>query len=106
VLLKNAKFIIGNSSAGIREAPMYAVPTINLGSRQHNRFRHESIFDVEENAKIILKTIADVSNNSYKFEPCYFFGNGGSAVKFMEVLNTKGFWDTKTQKQFCDLCDI
>ncbi|MBW8039131.1 MAG: UDP-N-acetylglucosamine 2-epimerase (hydrolyzing) [Planctomycetes bacterium] len=106
VLLKNAKFIIGNSSAGIREAPMYAIPTINLGSRQHNRFRHDSIFDVKEKGKMILKAITDISNNSYKFEPCYFFGNGGSALKFKEALNKKGFWDTKTQKQFLDLYDI
>ena len=31
-LLKNANFIIGNSSSGIREAPVYGIQTINLGS--------------------------------------------------------------------------
>ena len=36
-LLKNAQFIIGNSSAGIREAPYYNVPIINIGTRQKNR---------------------------------------------------------------------
>ncbi len=61
---------------------------------------------MKEKGKMILKAITDISNNSYKFEPCYFFGNGGSALKFKEALNKKGFWDTKTQKQFLDLYDI
>lgn len=42
-LLKNAKCIIGNSSVGIREAPVYGVPTINLGTRQNKRFEYSSI---------------------------------------------------------------
>ena len=32
-LLKNSDFLIGNSSAGIREAPFYGVYSINIGSR-------------------------------------------------------------------------
>ncbi len=36
-LLKNAKFIIGNSSAGVREAPQFSVAAANLGARQHIR---------------------------------------------------------------------
>jgi UDP-N-acetylglucosamine 2-epimerase (hydrolysing) len=39
-LMKHADAIVGNSSAGIREAPVYGVPTINIGSRQLNRFTH------------------------------------------------------------------
>ncbi|MDP3935200.1 MAG: UDP-N-acetylglucosamine 2-epimerase, partial [Candidatus Giovannonibacteria bacterium] len=42
-LLKNANFIIGNSSAGIREAPFYGVPAINIGGRQSNRVREGKI---------------------------------------------------------------
>ena len=30
VLLKNCKYVLGNSSVGIREAPIFSVPTINL----------------------------------------------------------------------------
>ena len=35
-LLKNADFIIGNSSAGVREAPYYGIRTIDIGSRQNS----------------------------------------------------------------------
>lgn len=34
VLLGNADFIVENSSSGVREAPHYGVPAINMGSRQ------------------------------------------------------------------------
>ena len=44
-LLNNAEFIIGNSSAGIREAPFYNVPTINIGTRQHGRGKDDSIIN-------------------------------------------------------------
>ncbi len=103
VLLKNCKFIIGNSSAGIREAPIYSIPTINIGTRQHNRFNHESIFNVQEKKEPILKTINNIMNNSYKFSPSYFFGDGSSISKFMETLEKQSLWETKTQKQFIDL---
>ncbi len=103
ILLKYCKFIIGNSSVGIREAPIYSVPTINLGSRQKNRFHHESIFNTDENKDLILNSIKHVIKNSSKFSPSYFFGKGESATKFKNVLEKKIFWKTKTQKQFLDL---
>ena len=46
-LLKESDFIIGNSSAGVREAPFYGIPTINLGDRQNNRADGDSIFNVD-----------------------------------------------------------
>lgn len=36
-LLQKAKFIVGNSSCGIMEAPYYGTPAINIGSRQARR---------------------------------------------------------------------
>jgi UDP-N-acetylglucosamine 2-epimerase (hydrolysing) len=103
VLLKNAKFIIGNSSSGIREAPIYAVPTINLGSRQDNRFHHESIFNVAENKEAILRAVRVILRKKSGFPPSYFFGRGDSVGKFKAALEKDGFWKTPTQKQFLDL---
>ncbi len=103
VFMKNCKFIIGNSSAGIREAPIYAVPTINLGSRQHNRFHHESIFNVEEKKHFVQEKIKDIISSSTKYSPSYFFGDGKCTPKFMNALANNRFWETCTQKQFIDL---
>ena len=44
-LLGRVKCIIGNSSAGIYEAPPLGTPTINTGNRQDGRLRASSIID-------------------------------------------------------------
>ena len=43
-LLKNASFIISSSSAGIREAPYYKTPTIDIGTRQETDHRANPFF--------------------------------------------------------------
>lgn len=102
VVMKNCKFIIGNSSAGIREAPIYSIPTINIGSRQNNRFHHESIFNVEEKKEHILENIKNISSTTFDFSPNYFFGDGKCVPRFMNVLGEKRLWETSIQKQFID----
>ncbi|MFK8060232.1 MAG: UDP-N-acetylglucosamine 2-epimerase, partial [Polaribacter sp.] len=56
-LLQEANFIIGNSSAGVREAPFYQVLTIDIGSRQNNRSNGNSILNVSHNVSEILSAI-------------------------------------------------
>lgn len=101
VLLKNAEFIIGNSSAGIREAPYYGLPTINIGNRQQNRALHDDILNVDYNTKEILSAIEKVGTIS--FASIFPFGNGNSASEFYEILNSNTYWETKKQKMFMDL---
>lgn len=45
--LKNARFVIGNSSSGIIEAPSFHIPTINIGNRQKGRIQAESVINCE-----------------------------------------------------------
>lgn len=98
-LLKNSKFIIGNSSAGIIEAPYYGVKTINVGDRQKNRFKCKSIFNIEFNERQILKNIKK-KNISFKTEKN--FGYGKSDKNFLKALNTKKIWNLNIQKYFQD----
>ena len=53
-LLKNCRFILGNSSSGIIEAPYFGVPSINLGNRQKNRSFTDCIKNVDFNNDKIL----------------------------------------------------
>lgn len=100
-LLKNAEFIIGNSSAGIREAPYYGLPTINIGSRQNNRALHSHIINVPyEKAKILDA----IRSNPKKVEiDKSGFGKDDSAKKFLETLRKTMFWNLNHQKQFIDI---
>lgn len=53
--LSQCTCIIGNSSAGIIEAPSLAIPTINIGSRQQYREKASSILNVKcKRSKIVL----------------------------------------------------
>ena len=99
-LLKNAEFIIGNSSAGVREAPHFGVPTINLGSRQFHRVSCPSVVDVPIQSESIETAISEISLVSRQFYR--LFGNGSSALLFHEILSTEAFWLTLTQKYFVD----
>ena len=40
--------------------------------------------------------------NTINLEPTSLFGTGNSNEKFLELLNSKIFWETDTQKYFVD----
>ncbi len=100
-LLKNSMFIIGNSSAGIREAPYYGIATINIGTRQENRALHSHII----NASYEENSIKDGLNTSFKQieKDSSAFGKGNSASLFLDSLKTESFWQLNKQKQFIDI---
>lgn len=102
-LLKESNFIIGNSSAGIREAPFYKIPTIDIGSRQNNRFKANSILNVAPKKPLILSAINNCLD--FKIEKINFseFGSGNSNKLFYELLLSKTIWEVNCQKQFQDL---
>lgn len=100
-LLKNANFIIGNSSAGVREAPFFGIPCIDLGSRQEGRYdKNPSILSCKENKQEILQAIAQIP--SMPRMPKNEFGEGKSAEKFIEILQDPHIWNLSLQKKFMD----
>ena len=98
--LKNSKFIIGNSSSGIMEAPYYGVSTINIGNRQNNRLQTKLIKNIFFNEKQILKTVNKVKNR--KITKRKFFGEGNSAKKIEKLLLSNKIWKIDKQKSFVD----
>jgi UDP-N-acetylglucosamine 2-epimerase (hydrolysing) len=101
-LLKNADYIIGNSSAGIRESGIYGVPAIDVGTRQSGRYssgKNDNIQHVDENVEKILEAIKGTPN--YK-SSSFVFGKGNSTEKFMTIVQKPEFWSTEIQKHFVD----
>ena len=99
-LLKNARAIVGNSSAGICEAPVYGVPTVNIGTRQLNRFLYPSIINVPDDAAAITHAL---ENLPQAIVPSLHFGKGNSAALFLSHLATRELWSTPRQKLFREL---
>lgn len=56
-IMKVADVLVGNSSAGIHEAPSFGLPTVNVGTRQQFRERGINIIDTSYDKKVILKAI-------------------------------------------------
>ena len=104
VLLKNANFMIGNSSAGIREAPAYGVPSIDIGTRQSNRAKFPTVLHADYGKESILEAIqkAPSLHQSDKKPPRYF-GEGKSDKLFYDLLISDTIWKTEKQKQFQEL---
>lgn len=100
-LLKHAEFIIGNSSAGVREAPYYGIPTINIGTRQQNRVSNIDLINANYNIDSIIEAIKKVKVVHTINEQQ--FGEGHSAQAFLESLNLPHLWLINHQKQFRDL---
>ena len=101
-LLRHARYIIGNSSCGVREACVYGIPAIDIGTRQKNRYVPgllPNIQHVEADVNQILQAIADIS--AYRVATSYF-GDGRSAKRFGRLLKEDQIWNTTVQKCFLD----
>jgi UDP-N-acetylglucosamine 2-epimerase (hydrolysing) len=103
-ILKESQFIIGNSSAGIREAPYYNVPTVDIGTRQNNRAKLDTIFNCAYDKEAILGVIKNVKEIKKETEDIekdkFHFGKGRSDKLFLKLLNSEEFWNIEHQKQF------
>jgi UDP-N-acetylglucosamine 2-epimerase (hydrolysing) len=104
-LLRSMDFIIGNSSAGVREAPFYGRPAVNIGSRQMNRYSHSSIINTTPDRDAILAAIS-TAIAAGPSHPSTHFGDGNSVERFMSFLTDPAVWNTPKQKQFIDLASL
>jgi len=85
-LLYNAKCLIGNSSAGIRECAFMGVPVVNIGSRQQGRDRGANVIDVDYDRSEIARAIQQavlaerIATNTY--------GMGNAGVEMAKVISS------------------
>jgi len=101
-LLRHAHMLVGNSSAGIREAPIYGIPSVDIGSRQRGRAEHPTIVHVGTTRTEIASGIAAASAMD-SATPSLRFGAGDSAERFCELLASDEVWARGVDKVFRDL---
>ncbi|MEM6307826.1 MAG: UDP-N-acetylglucosamine 2-epimerase, partial [Pseudomonadota bacterium] len=100
-LMRNAAVMVGNSSAGVREAPFLGLPSLDIGTRQTNRALSHSVhlasaYESDKIASFLKdrwgkRTTGDTS-----------FGEGSAAQRFVAVLQNSDFWTQSLQKKFVD----
>ena len=100
-LMRNASAVIGNSSAGVREAPFIGVASLDIGTRQTNRALGKSIVHVSSYDKpAIAEFLSTNWGQSYVCDDA--FGTGSAAERFMTILQNEDFWNGELQKAFSD----
>ena len=83
--LKYARFVLGNSSSGIIEAPAMQTPTVNIGDRQQGRIMAESVINCEPERVSILTAIDRAMDmQGLVFENPY--GDGHTSEKIVAIL--------------------
>jgi UDP-N-acetylglucosamine 2-epimerase (hydrolysing) len=101
-LMKNAACMIGNSSAGVREAPFLGIPSLDVGSRQTNRAQAPSLrHAAADDGAAIAAFLAEEWGRSYPRHTA--FGEGRAADRFVAVLKDEAFWEAPLQKAFRDI---
>jgi UDP-N-acetylglucosamine 2-epimerase (hydrolysing) len=100
-LMKNAACMVGNSSAGVREAPFLGLPSLDIGTRQSNRSDAPSVIACEASDRaVILDFLA--THWGRPADRHEGFGQGSAADRFVAVLARPEFWALSLQKAFRD----
>ena len=95
-LMRHAQVMIGNSSAGVREAPFFGLPSMDIGSRQHQRAQAPSVqAAAAEDTQAITEFLA--TQWGQRHPPDTSFGQGQAAQNFVEVLGGDA-WRVALQK--------
>lgn len=103
VLLKNAEFIIGNSSAGIRESGVYGVPAIDIGTRQLGRFTPSKNTNIQHVSEDVTEIVEAINQSPYYKTTSFLFGKGDSTKQFLNIVKQPSFWSIGIQKHFVDM---
>lgn len=103
-LMRVASVMVGNSSSGLIEAPVFKLPAVNVGDRQRDRFRGKNVLDVPVDRKAIAEAIEramrkefraglfDARDNPYN-------GDGHVSKRIVDVLETVPLDDKLLRKQ-------
>jgi len=93
-LLQGAKFIIGNSSAGIRESSFMGIPSVVVGDRQKNRLTASNVI------KSDFKLLQESMQKALEMRPrsSKLFGDGRAADRIIMLLKDI-IWEKNQEKK-------
>lgn len=90
-LLASVDVIVGNSSAGIIEAPSFGLPAVNIGRRQHGRLQGHNVINCAHDKEEIKGALRRALRKGFResirgMENPY--GDGCSSTRIIDVLKT------------------
>lgn len=87
--VKYSSMVIGNSSSGIVEAPVFKVPTINIGDRQKGRLQADTIINCKPDFDDICLGIEKARSLEFKRKiknSKNLFGDGNTSEKIVQAI--------------------
>lgn len=105
-LMALAAAMVGNSSSGIIEAPSFALPVVNVGSRQDGRLRAENVIDVGYDHQEIISGIRRALAPEYRARLRGLpnpYGHGRAAEIIVDHLKDVVIDNRLVVKRFVDL---
>lgn len=88
-LMKHCSVMVGNSSAGIREAGYFGIPVVDCGTRQQFRIRGRNVITISDLSKPDgVKSAIESQLNYGRYEPHQLFGNGTAGKQISDLLST------------------
>lgn len=87
-LLYYSSCIVGNSSSGIREACIFGIPSITIGTRQNNREISNNTFIIKnlDNKDFLIEKINEIYGKRYEIDNLY--GTGNTIEKIDNILKS------------------
>lgn len=87
-LLAHSSMIVGNSSSGIREACIFGVPSISIGSRQQNREYGDNVtfISVLRSGGQIYTIMDELYKSKKRYTKNYLYGDGKSIERIIKIL--------------------
>src|SRR2546423_1538700 len=101
-LLRHADVMVGNSSSGLIEAPSFALPVVNVGSRQDGRLRGDNVLDVPPDRDAILRALETALAPDFRErlrDRPNPYGDGAAAPRIVRVLRDTPLGDVLVRKK-------
>jgi UDP-hydrolysing UDP-N-acetyl-D-glucosamine 2-epimerase len=90
-MLRHAQAMVGNSSAGILEAPTLGLPTVNIGMRQRGREHADNViftdYDPSEISAALTKATSDAAFRAKVAKGETPYGNGTTSQHIARILH-------------------
>jgi len=88
VLLAHAAALVGNSSAGLIEAPMLSVPAVNVGRRQAGRLRGDNVVDADSDRDSVADALRRAMDPAFRasLSGTSPYGDGHAAERIVRAL--------------------
>lgn len=88
-LLKNADLLVGNSSSGLIESPIFNLPVINIGNRNKGRETGENVINVKSEYNEIVEAIKRALTNEFKaicIKTVNPYGDGKASERILNII--------------------